>query len=58
MQEQNMTVFPVALPIRGGTTSGSELEQPFLTEHNQEFKASHKQPDANPINHGVEGEGL
>ena len=53
-----MTVFPVALPMRGGTTSGSELAQPFLTDHTQEFKASHKQPDANPINHGVEGEGL
>ena len=38
--------------------AGNKFQKQLLTEHNQEFKASHKQPDANPINHGVEGEGL
>lgn len=55
MQEQNIRAPSVALPLRRGNASGSELEQRFLTEHNQEFKVSHKQPDANPINHGFGG---
>lgn len=54
-REGTATAFSVAFPIQRSSMPGSEPGQQFLTEHNQEFKASHRWPDVNPINHGFEG---